>query len=420
MDELTPQIVLMERRVDYKNEVAVRVEIVDRLLRARKDGKPYGEKEGASYRDMVEMLDRLDKRTKRDLGVADGLLSDETLYQAARFKMQKTLETICDAYAAARGLLPDRKESGKTRITIRRKLLVEIPRRKETGCKLFRYRDPNYSVIESGDYEQYLSGEKSPVFVKVYPSATDSLALLKKARTILRETEERILKQFVRIRVLGNQQIFYKEKSNWEKESMKNLEEAIQATTKNPYPSARMETAKLFYSYAALLILIGDKEKAKAQLEEVLRLCKDTMTKESNALFVLAKQLLEQLNDSREVVLSVYSTSFGLWHLPLPQTKYQRISAMHRQQQAIIPDLGGSKSPYMVIQILHPTRFSTKRPYGLPSSIPVAQVHHPLLSRHQKFMIKGAAKKFGKQVSQKSMLLMVERADNAVVRRDIF
>ena len=395
--------------IDYKNEVAVRVEIADRLLRARKDGTPYGEKEGASYQDMVEMLDCLDKKTKQNLGVADGLLSDETLYQAARFKMQKTLETICDAYAAARGLLPDRKESGKTRATIRRELLVEIPRRKETGCKLFRYRNPDYSVIESGDYERYLAGEKSPVFVKVYPSATDSLTLLKKAQILLRKTEERILKQFIQARVLGNQQIFYKKKSNWETESMNNLEEAIQAATKTPYPSVQLAMAKLLYSYAALLLLTGDKEKAKTQLEEVLRLCEDTRTKESNALFVLAKQLLEQLNDSREEVLSLYSTSFSLWQIPLPQTKYQRISGVHRQQQIIIPDLGGPKSPYMVIQILHPTRFSNKRPYGLPSSVPVSLDHHPLLSRHQKFMIKGVAKKFGKQVGPKSVLLMMER-----------
>ena len=49
---------------DNISEAAVRVEIVDRLLRARADGTSSGEKEGASYRDMVGMLDCLDKKTK--------------------------------------------------------------------------------------------------------------------------------------------------------------------------------------------------------------------------------------------------------------------------------------------------------------------------------------------------------------------
>lgn len=162
---------------DYKNEAAVRVKIVDRLLRTHADGTPYGNNEGASYRDMVEALVGLDKGTKKELAIPDSLLQDETLYHAARLRMQKTLESICDAYAATHELTPDRKAK-KSRADIRKELLVEIPRRKETGCKLFRYRNRDYSVIESGDYEKYLSGEKSPVFVKIYPSATDCPSIL--------------------------------------------------------------------------------------------------------------------------------------------------------------------------------------------------------------------------------------------------
>lgn len=154
----------------YKNEAAVRVKIVDRLLRSHADGTPYGEKEGASYRDMVKALVGLDPETKKELAIPECLLTDETLFQAARLRMQKTLESICDAYAAAHELTPDKK-ANKSRTEIRKELLVEIPRRKETGCKLFRYRDPDYSVIESGDYEQFLSGEKSPVYDDKDPSS---------------------------------------------------------------------------------------------------------------------------------------------------------------------------------------------------------------------------------------------------------
>lgn len=382
--------------------------IVDRLLRTHADGTPYGNNEGASYRDMVEALVGLDKGTKKELAIPDSLLQDETLYHAARLRMQKTLESICDAYAATHELTPDRRAK-KSRAEIRKELLVEIPRRKETGCKLFRYRNRDYSVIESGDYEKYLSGEKSPVFVKVYPSATDSLALLKRAQIILKETEKRILKQFIRVRISGNQQILYKKKANWEAESMKNLEEAIQAAMKNPYPFARMETARLLYSYAALLILTGDKEKAKVQLEEVLRLCEKIGDKAANALFALAKQLLNQINDSREEVLSIYSTSFSLWQLPLPPTKYHQVPQVRRQLPIVIPDLGVPKSPYMLIKILQPARPSTKRPFGLPSSTPMSLDSHSLLSHHQKSMIKGMAKKYGLHGRSKSMLLMMER-----------
>jgi hypothetical protein len=392
----------------YKNEAAVRVRIVDRLLRTHADGTPYGNNEGASYRDMVEALVGLDKATKKELAIPDSLLHDETLYHAARLRMQKTLESICDAYAATHKLTLDRKAK-KSRTDIRKELLVEIPRRKETGCKLFRYRNRDYSVIESGDYEKYLSEGKSPVFVKVYPSVTDSLALLKKAQIILKETEDRILKQFILIRVSGNQRILYKKKSNWETESMKNLEEAIQAAMKTLNPSARMETAKLLYSFAALLILTGNKKKAKVHLEEVLRLCENVRTTEANTLFVMAKQLLSQINDSREEILSVYSSSFSLWKLPLPPMKLQRVPYLQHQQQVVIPDLVGPKSPYMMIKILHPTRLSATRPYGVLSSGLISLDNHPILSHRQKVMIKGIAKKYGTHGRSKSMLLLMER-----------
>lgn len=300
----TEAIHLVLRKQDYDNEAAVRMEIADRLLHAKADGSPYGEKEGATYQQMIAELDSVDKGLKRKLGIADGLSApeNESLYESARSRMEKTVETICEAYRIAKNL------TGDDRKAVRKELLVEFPRTKSVGGKMLRYRDPDYSVLESGDYQKYLEASSKPVKIKIHPSAKKDLAALQKALNLLEQTQKNLVMQFVNVRIAGNRRLLTTRPLSWAKESLKNLEEAVAAVERSKAKIPVISLIHLLLSYAALLLLIGETARAKQRLTQVLNLCKGSLEPSARNAAREANRLLNQLMKEDTVIL-VYTKS---------------------------------------------------------------------------------------------------------------
>ncbi|MBQ6762689.1 MAG: tetratricopeptide repeat protein [Bacteroidales bacterium] len=274
---------------------------------------------------MVEEEDRLDDSVRLEFGIPRRIMEETALFESERSLMRKAVEEICDAFAAARGLPPGRKNGAQARKELRERLFVEFPRRKEIGGKMIRYRDPSYSVIESGDYALYVDMKSRPLSMRMSPSATKDPKSFTKAQAMIKETAQRLSREFVRKQISGNKEIYVRRPASWIEDTLDNLNNTI-IIVKNPSVQiSPLDKARLFYSYAAILLITGKIDEAREHLEEVLRLCHGIPDPTNPTLEERARRLLNQIL-SRETLLQVYWDSLELW----TPSRSRKIGHMHK------------------------------------------------------------------------------------------